>query len=270
MSGVLRLDQTARLYHGGAEMAEAWLGGVRVWAKPDPLAPYYGAGPGQIPTRLPFGDDDYRTWDATGVLTVQNRGGAGAAFNCSTLVGERPQRITGGIDFAPAPTDGATFRALRVANTLELNGTHFLLPVIWTGAKEYLCGNLSGAAITITPRSGGRARLHIERAGNWPNTTDFTLPVGQWCLVEVRLSPTNTRVWVNGISVANSNIGQPTMPVTLIGTGGRNDQDTGSLRCKSQMGRELIAVIVADQTTDYPAISAARALLAQAHGIALS
>lgn len=267
MSGVLRLDQTAQLFYGGAEMAEAWAGGVRVW-RTDPLAPYYGTGPGQIPTRLPFGDDDYRTWDATGVLTVQNRGGAGAAFNCSTLVGERPQRITDGIDFAPAPTDGATFRALRVANSLELVGVHFLLPVKWDGTQQYVCGTLSGAAVNIVPGTTGTARLRVENSG-FTDTSAFSLAAGVWQLIEVRISAANTRVWVNGALVANSAIGKASVPVSMIGTG-YGPRFAGQYRCKSQMGRELIAVIVSDQTTDYPAISAARALLAQAHGITIA
>lgn len=270
MSGVLRLDQTARLFHGGAEMAEAWLGGVRVWAKPDPIAPYYGTGPGHVSFDQPFHDPSRMTLDASNyVSAVQHPGGTGAYFNASASGTARPlySAAEGGLIF-----DG-TDDLLTFANAADLIGVHCLIPVrllSWVANDQF--GGSSNSDLTINYNAAGGTVSFTCGGGTGSILRNKTSPsvsysLGQWCLVEIRATSTTTALAVN--KTANLGTGNSTTPYLLGRLG------YGSIAGRASnfvVGRSVGVICAAGATwaSPEPAVLAARQWLAQRYGITLA
>lgn len=264
MSGVLRLDQTARLYHGGAEMAEAWLGGIRVW-QVGPLAQYYGVGPGQIPMDLRFDAPAKMTVSNGRVTAVANDGGAGAAFNASAAEASAPTW-----DAAAQLVRFASPQAMALAQDANMAGVHALMALRLPASTVSQTTNLfmnaaSTAGIQMfVPISGPRLRFLAPGFTHYPGSAPAAL-YGTWVLAEYRWADGAGTLIING-AVHSTQAGTVTdAPVNRV----RGPYTTNGT---SALGRCISIVCAAGHTatSPEPAVLAARQWLAERYGITLA
>lgn len=264
MSGVLRLDQTARLFHGGAEMAEAWLGGVRAW-KADPLAQYYGIGPGQLPMDLRFDAPAKMTVSNGRVTSVANDGGAGAAFNASATEETAPTW-----DDAAQLVRFASPRAMVMAQDANMSGVHALMALRLPASPVSQNTNLfMNAASTIgiqifVPTAGPRLRFLAPGFVHYPGSAPSTL-YGTWVIAEYRWADGAGTLIING-AVHGTQSGTVTdAPVNRV----RGPYSTNGT---SALGRCISVVCASGYTaaSPEPAVLAARQWLAQRYGVTLA
>ena len=259
MSGVLRLDQTARLFHGGAEMAEAWLGGIRVW-QGDPLVQYYGVGPGQVPMDLRL-DAAAKTTLTNGRVTgVANDGGAGATFNATAAEAYAPDPIPGGASF-----NGSTRRELVLANEANLIGVHLIFAAFprTAGDQKFLTGTGSNVSF-----QGGNSVRFEPLYTNRPQFGIAPAALGGWGVFEFRLMDNELTFWSNGVRQPSAAFTPANYRARILGRGSWTDK----FFFDGVLGRCVSVVCAAGYTatSPEPAVLAARQRLAQRYGITLA
>lgn len=267
-----KLDLTrARAIRGSFGNASAIKGAGFSWAAPvaDPLAQYYGVGPGQITFDMPLHDSARMTLDGSNyVSAVQHAGGAGAYFNASASGSARPRysAAEGGLIF-----DGND-DLLTFANAADLIGVHCLIPVkllSWVAygqfggstSSELTVGeNPAGGTVSFSCGGGSGSILLNHRSPSVPYT------MGQWCLVEIRATSTTTALAVN--KTAKLGTGNSTTPYLF----GRLGYGSMLSRASNFVVGRSVGVICAEGATwasPEPAVLAARQWLAQKYGVTL-
>lgn len=244
-------------------------GGGVVPPPADPLAQYYGMGEGQVNFDQPLHDPARMTLDASNYVSgVQHAGGAGAYFDASASGTARPlySAAEGGLIF-----DG-TDDLLTFANAADLIGVHCLIPVkllSWDrydqfggSASSDLTVDYNAATSTVSFLCGGGSGSILNNR----KAPFITYTMGQWCLVEIRATPTTTALAVN--KSANLGTGDSTTPY-LFGRLGY-----GSIAGRASnfaVGRSVGVICAAGATwaSPEPAVLAARQWLAQRYGITL-
>ena len=257
MSGVLRLDQTARLFHGGAEMAEAWLGGVRVWAKPDPIEARYGVGAvGRIPLHYAprlVSDGTISSW--------VNRGGAGPHFDGSSTGNVK----TGTLMQMPPYIELANIaeavgtRIFAVVST-DINATR----VLFGGAS----GDITGSNIELEKRSTTTYRINVRQfidgvSTGWSSAA-FTESLNNRALYEIETLPNRWRFWRNGTLISNITRTIYSFPVAYIGA-----RSSKAQLFSGHMGDVLRRIADGSAASDSAAVEV-RQRVASANGITLA
>lgn len=257
MSGVLRLDQTARLFHGSAEMAEAWLGGVRVWAKPDPIEARYGVGTvGKIPLHYAprlVPDGTISSW--------ANRGGAGPYFDGSSTGNVK----TGALMQMPP--------YIELANIAEAVGTR-IFAVASTAINETRAlfggasGNITESTIELEKRSTTTYRINIRQRidgvlTGWASA-NFTESLNNLALYEIETLPNRWRFWRNGTLISNITRTISSFPVACIGANSSRGQVFSG-----HMGDVLSLIADGSAASDSAAVEV-RQRVASANGITLA
>lgn len=235
------------------------------WTKPQPIADFYGIGPGQIPGDWRL-DDPVLDTDGVTITAVRNDGGAGAAF----AMGQRPGQ--------PLPRKSGIFadvsgsRQMLLANPVDLVNVHFMAVVDPRGAPT--------ANAPILARYGTQDSDYLEfrqthlmlrnQAGaiasvNYPAGAALGLYEWRWTQGQPGA------LYYNGALVGYSTQGNLTATSWLVQTFAGGDIDVPSHGYTGPVGR-CISVIVdpAHSATNLePAVLAARQTLAAQYGIAL-
>lgn len=258
MSGVLRLDQAAQLWHGGVAIREAWVGGKRVWHA-DPLAKYYGTGLGQIPLDL---RSENAVLDGSGnIVSVTNTGGAGALFD-ATMGGTPTPPALDAIDI------GLSW--LRLANPADLNGTRlFVLSRRTSPAQAYFAGAQTGGEVpdTTSIRYVHQGTNETIVAGiSSPSPGAIPRGVGVWSLIEVQVLPSDVRLWYNGREVAPGSGRTTPFYVSIIG----RHPDTVTTPTWSGQIDALVSLVIDGTGGHDSTIASIRQTLAARRGITLA
>lgn len=264
MSGILRLDQSNQLWHNGISMREAWINGSRVWSN-DPLARYYGTGPGQVPMDLRFGDTSRMSIINGKVVSVQNAGGAGAFFDASAHETSAPT-----FDNVAKAVRFTSPQAMTLANPANMAGVHALmalrLPLPSAAANTNLimsANNKVGLQLFIQT-AGPRIRFLAPGFTHYPGSAPASL-YGQWIIAEYRYAAGAGTLIING-SVHGTQAG--TVADTFVNTirGPYSTNGTGALG--------YVESVVCDPAysaiSPEPAVLAIRNRLAQEYGITLA
>lgn len=253
-----KLDLTrARAIRGAFGSARAIKGAGFSWAAPvaDPLAQYHGIGPGQIPFDLPLHDPAQMALGPdNSVSMVRNAGGAGAAFDATAALGQRPvwngsRLVFDGVD------DFFSFSAPP-----DLNGAHLVAAVRRVGTDSQVIAGGSGANIWVYPINNGDARIRFTAPGISHYPLQFGWPEGVWVTFQHRLSEGHSTLWVNGDLISSIAVTQSAAPVYYLGRGGH----ASLYRWRGSMAR-MVAVTTApghSKDAPEPAVAAAVAEVA--------
>ena len=198
---LLRLDQAAKLYLGGAEMATAWHNGVQVWAKPAALttiAGHYGTGPGQVPIDLRLDDP---TVSGSLVTGARNDGGAGVSFNATAAASREPTKGSNFITFS------LVAQRLGLATPFNFNGLHLFLPLRFPvhagNSSRYPRPINKGSTGLFMDLGSSTGRVGTRGAPGHPiETTNLYMgdawEFNQWILLEYRYADGTLSVYKNG------------------------------------------------------------------------
>lgn len=202
MSGILRLDQTAQLFHGGVEMGEAWHNGVKVWSKslwspadeiPNGKYAREGLANDFTGTALPDhnGGPITLTQSGTGPTLIADAGDGMAALRCS--VDNASQRLS----FDNALNLGAESLFLLIKPTAASSAFSALLAM-----GDPVSGNSTfqmdaAAAGNVPPNLNGNSAV--------PDINGVTNRIGTWITAVVELDPANSqaRYWINGSQIGS-------------------------------------------------------------------
>lgn len=220
------------------------------------MADNYGVALGQIPLHLQPED---AVVDPDGnVLSVPNRGGAGAAFNAAGQ----------GLTRSGALLQVTSSGVLRLDNPADLQGVRLFVVMrrSATGQAWFAGGpSGSGAAIRFThsnmPDGAAASTLQLSNLGSVG-----PLPRSLYTLVllEIELTAAGLRAWLNGVAAANPGPGSPS-PYPLVNIGAK-PPDTPSY---TGLVGDIVSLITDGSAgLDARALSIRQALAAK-HGIIL-
>lgn len=218
------------------------------------LSAYYGTGMGQIPLHLL--PDDAVLDGGGNVVSIANRGGAGAAFNMS-VIGTGITRQSGLLNIA------STSVQANLATPANMVGTRMFFvaqPSVSTNSYRYF--GATGTAVRI-----GAGQVVLFRGGV-PQTTgtiasgvpDIASPT----LIEMELDGTAVRVWFNGVSVGSAGFAVADFQVDRLARGNSAGSEFTGL-----MG-DVLSVITDSAPARDSTMLAVRQIVAAKHGIALS
>lgn len=262
---LLRLDQTAKLYLGGAEMATAWHNGVQVWAKPHTvlsMADYYGTGAGQIPLDLRLDDP---TVSGSLVTGARNDGGAGASFNATASANQEPTKGSNFITFS------LMAQRLGLATSTNFNGLHLFLPLRFpiyaNNSSRYPRPIYKGSTGLFMELSSSTGRVGTRGASGHPiGTTNLYMgdawEFNQWILLEYRYANGTLSVYKNGQIRESITVAMANFALDTIG----GSSTPGSLYL-GDIGR---CVGLTTNGGNEPAIPVIRNTLANMYGIVLA
>lgn len=220
---------------------------------PNPLAPFYGTGPGMI--AIHYATDSV-TPAGGPVASFQNKGGAGTLFDAA-VVGD-PMVVTG-----EAVVSSQTAGYASLANPAELVGVHLLMvlsPNQFTGSNQIL-----GSSFSVIRQANGLGgwRLNIWHnpgtGGVTFSSTIFNPNVEGFVLCEVRLEDTTGTFYINGEFGGSFSHPYLTFPIDRLASG-----SSGSDRFKGLVGDILGVTLGAG---DAEAITEARRYLAAKYNL---
>lgn len=231
----------------------------------DPLAQYYGVGPGQVPMDLRFDALAKMTVSNGRVTAVTNDGGAGTLFSAAA-----PE--------ASAPTWDAAAQLVRFASPQEMTlaqdanmaGVHALMALRLPAQPVAQNTNLfmsaaSAAGIQMfVPTSGPRLRFLASGFTHYPGSASTAL-YGTWVIAEYRWADGAGTLILNG-AVHSTQAGTVTDTLVNKVRGPYSTDGTGAL------GRCVSVVCASGYTAaaPEPAVLAARQRLAQQYGITIA
>lgn len=220
---------------------------------PNPLAPFYGTGPGMI--AIHYATDSV-TPAGGPVASFQNKGGAGAMFDAS-VVGE-PMVVSG-----DAVVSSQTTGIPSLLNPAEGLGVHLFMvlsPNQFTGSNQIL-----GSQFSVIRQANGASgwRLNVWHnpggGGVTFSSTIFNPNVEGFVLCEVKLTPTQVIFYINGVEGGSYSHPYLTFPIDRLASG-----SNGNDRFKGLVGDILGVTLGAG---DEAAITEARRYLAAKYNL---
>lgn len=231
----------------------------------DPLAQYYGVGPGQMPMDLRFDAPAKMTVSNGRVTEVTNDGGAGAAFSATA-----PEASAPTWDAAAQLVRFVSPQALTLTAPANVAGVHALMalriPLQPVSQTSYLFVSdaLALGVDMWVPAGGPRLRFRAPGFTHYPGSASSAL-YGSWAIAEYRWADGAGTLIING-AVRSAQAGTVTdVPVDRV-RGPYSTDGTGALgRCVS-----VVCASGYTATSPEPAVLAARQRLAQQYGITIA
>ena len=223
-----------------------------------PLSAYYGTGLGQIPFHLPPED---AVLDGTGnVVSLANRGGAGAAFN--TRAGGAA--ITRTNNRLVLPTASAW---LDLANPADLNGTRLFFVGVDGATRWRNLASYGTRTIQFTRGATARKIRFSDGTSWWEPAGQYSAPP-TLALYELEKAAGRIKLFVNGALVVDSEI-DPLVPEAyplgrLFSTTVPNSDDWAG-----EVG-DILSVVTTGSADLDGLMLAIRRNLASKHGIVLA
>lgn len=195
---VLDLTSAPRLFYGSTEAQSLYRGSTLLWSKPAPAVPistFYGIGAGEVPMDHKYAEG---TESGGNITAVPNLGGAGAAFNLTTV---------GTVAVSGQAVDMDPTDYFSIASQADLVGVRLFIvaDIRSTAANQYFGGqnesNGAGGKTNILLLAGGSPMNITKNTGTTVNASVALSPAVSTGirLYEIELvSGGNIRVWVNG------------------------------------------------------------------------
>ena len=230
---------------------------------PDPFAAYYGTGVEQIPLHL-LPEDSVLDGDGN-VVSIANRGGAGAAFNATastTGITRTGVRLV-------VPTTGVY---LGLANPADLVGTRLFMV---TALDASATGLINFAGRFGAEAAGERSNIRWDIANNrfmiqrrnasaaWDNLSLNGSVLGTTLhLIEIELAASNGRLWIDGALQSSMTNTWPDLRVDRIFGGTLAPFFTGT-------AGDILSVVTDGTAGRDSTMLTVRQAIAAKHGIAL-
>lgn len=269
--GTITLDVTATNSAGSATASAS----VQIDAPVIPaVTDFYGTSLGQIPFDLRLDEPAKQTLNGNLITAVVNDGGAGEIYAATATSALAPVTSTGpgAADFGEART-----QYLTPATSPNLGGGHLLVPLFLPdfATNKYLFGavgnnNLTTLSLMRTTATTGYLRLRNGQtaATDYFSSPDFTVPLGRWMLLEVRLDRGRLTYWIDGTKIHDGTYATDRgWLANAIGYAGA----TTSNRWTGKIGRIVSVICDPLYSADNPeqAVRVARQMLAAQYGLPL-
>lgn len=230
-------------------------------AAADPLAPLYGTGLGKISLHILASD---AATDTSGnVLSIPNKGGAGAAHN--VVAGGAAIAKTGNTMLMPSASAW-----LDMASALDMEGTHLMFVAELSATNWRVIASSSSGLVRFS-RGNTTRRLRFESGAEFYESTGAFSAVGhdtQLNLYQIEKAAGRVKLWVNGTLISDD-------PVTAVVTGPYPITRWFAEQSPSKndwIGRvgEIAGVVTDGTAAATPAIDALRSSMVSKYGLALA